>query len=623
VSGIVGILHLDGAPVDVQLLRRMTDALAFRGPDAQEIWVSGPVGFGHTLLRTTDESARERQPLSLDAQVWITADARVDARTDLVRKLRERGRNVDESAPDVELILHAYHVWGEDCLHHLLGDFVFAIWDATQRKLFCARDPFGVKPFFYACVGNCLIFSNTLDCIRLHPAVSDRLNELAIADFLLFVENQDPATTVFADIQRLPAAHALVCVASNTPVSRRYWTLPTDGRIRYKKDRDYVEHYWSLFQQAVRDRLRTDRFVVSMSGGLDSPAVAAVAKRFLVERSRSFQLRAFTYVHERLIPDQEGHYAGLVAEHLGIPIQFIRVEEHEPFEGWATAECHSPEPQLEPYDLWTPIAYRQIASSARVLLTGYGGDPMMFPSTSYLLRLLRQLRIWPLARGFARYWWSYRRFPPLGGMRQRIRTWFGVPPQPTEYPDWLNPSFTARLNLRNRWEEGNREPAPLHPNCPEAYQKLVANYWPDTFEAMNTPAASMPVEARHPFFDLRLIRFVLSIPPIPWYWDKALFREALRGVLPEEIRRRPKAPLAGDPIASYFRMQATHWVDQFVPVPELSEYVVRERIPRIAGSERPSDCWLHLRPLALNLWLQGRRASSHRNRRGSGHETAS
>src|SRR5207344_3160791 len=119
-------------------------------------------------------------------------------------------------ATDVELILRAYLVWGEDFVEHLLGDFAFAIWDGPKQRLFCARDHLGVKPFFYAQVGQKLIFSSSLDCIRQHPAVSDRLNDLAIADFLLFDLNQDKATTSFADIQRVPPAHSATFSAEAT-----------------------------------------------------------------------------------------------------------------------------------------------------------------------------------------------------------------------------------------------------------------------------------------------------------------------------------------------------------------------------------------------------------------------
>src|SRR5579872_4894358 len=147
-SGIVGIVQLDESPVEHRTLQALTDSLAFRGPDAQQIWVDGPVGFGHTLLKTTAESETEHQPFSLDGATWIVADARLDARPDLIAKLESR--NGLGAAPDVELLLRAYLAWGENCVDHFLGDLAFAIWDAPRKILFCARDHLGVKPFYYA-----------------------------------------------------------------------------------------------------------------------------------------------------------------------------------------------------------------------------------------------------------------------------------------------------------------------------------------------------------------------------------------------------------------------------------------------------------------------------------------
>jgi asparagine synthase (glutamine-hydrolysing) len=234
-----------------------------RGPDAQEIWVDGNAGFGHALLKTTDESERERQPFTLDGRVWIVADARVDARHDLIPKLKDKGhQSLSQDATDVELILRAYQAWSEDCVEHLLGDFAFAIWDGNEQRLFCARDHLGVKPFFYAQIGQKLIFTSSLDCIREHPAVSSRLNDVAIADFLLFDLNQDQSTTSFAEIQRIPPAHVAKWSASGMQL-RRYWTLPIDEPVCFRKASDYIDRFKELLDQAVADRLRTKKFPFS------------------------------------------------------------------------------------------------------------------------------------------------------------------------------------------------------------------------------------------------------------------------------------------------------------------------------------------------------------------------
>src|SRR5262249_55055141 len=150
------------------------------------------------MLRTTWEAETERQPLTLDGKLWLIADARIDGRAELIaeleaklrRKVRFResgnGTGPERLPNDAELILLAYEAWGEDCGAHLIGDFVFAIWDSGERRLFCGRDHFGVKLFYYALVGKTFVFSNTLECLRLHPLVSDNLNEVAIGDYLLF-----------------------------------------------------------------------------------------------------------------------------------------------------------------------------------------------------------------------------------------------------------------------------------------------------------------------------------------------------------------------------------------------------------------------------------------------------
>ena len=113
----------------------------------------GSVGFGHTLLRTTDDAELEHQPFTLDGRLWVVADARIDARTDLIAELARRGEEAARTATDVELVLRAYRAWGVQSVEHLLGDFSFAVWDAAEGRLFCARDHLGVKPLFHAHVG--------------------------------------------------------------------------------------------------------------------------------------------------------------------------------------------------------------------------------------------------------------------------------------------------------------------------------------------------------------------------------------------------------------------------------------------------------------------------------------
>ena len=346
-SGIVGLVPAPGAPVDTRLLQRMTASMAYRGPDGQETWADGYAGFGHTRLKSTGDQVDERQIATLDGETWIAADARVDGRSELVRKLEARGRTITTTS-DAHLILHAYHAWGEDCVAHMLGDFAFAIWDARARRLFCARDHFGIKPFFYARAAEGIVVSNTLDCVRLHPAVSGALNPLAVADFLLFGWNLDPTTTTFDDVKRLPAAHTLTWEAGVVRTDR-YWTLPTDGRIRYRRSQEYVEHFTELLRIAVGDRLRVDKVGVWMSGGLDSTSIAATAHRLLAERGGLFDVRGYTVVYDTIIPDEERRFASMATEALGVETSFLVADGYEPFEAWDRPDLATPEPTDDPF----------------------------------------------------------------------------------------------------------------------------------------------------------------------------------------------------------------------------------------------------------------------------------
>jgi len=614
-SGIVGILQLDGAPVDGRLLRQMTEFMAYRGPDAQESWNAGPIGLGHALLRTAPESASERQPCTLDGDVWIVADARVDARAELLLQLGAICYRDLQRSSDAELILQAYQAWGEDCLEHLLGDFSFAIWDKRRRRLFCARDHLGVKPFYYALAGGSLVFSNTLDCVRLHPGVSDELNDRAIGDFLLFDFNEDPATTSFADIQRLPAAHTLGCSEGALRV-RRYWTLPAaEEEVRYRSADDYLEQFRELLRLAVADRLRCDRIGVLMGGGLDSTSVAATAKQVLNNTSTPCELRAFTVIYRQLIPDDEGYYAGLVGDALGFPVQYLALDDHSLYDDRSEAEFHTPEPVHDPLPSVMAECLRQTSAHHRVVLTGFGGDPALSSSLSaHFLRLVKGLQFARLCGDLNCYLRAEGRLSRLY-VRTRLGIFLARHRRESGYPAWLNHQFAARLDLPARFEQFKKDPAPeslvaRQPVRPEAYQAVSAPAWACLFERLDPGARRMPVESRHPFLDLRLLRYLLALPALPWCADKELLRLAMRGVLPEPVRLRGKSPVADDWLAALLKRGPRPWQKPKVSAPLLARYVAWERVPELSGTEGSDELWRDLRPISLHYWLQHLRGSA-------------
>lgn len=604
-SGIVGMAHSEGRPVDSDLLRRMTNWLSSVGPDAQEIWANGHIGLGHALLSHPNESEHERQPATLDRCNWIVADARLDARRELVEALRSSGRDANLSDTDAHLLLHAYEAWGETCLDHLLGDFVFAIWSARRQQLFCACDHFGIKPLYFSEVDHSFIFSNALDCLRLHPAVSDRLNDAAIADFLLFGMNYNPASTSFADIRRLPRAHSLRWSASGLQL-REYWRPPTDGAIHYPRRQDYIEHFNELLTKAVDDRLRTGRVGILLSGGLDSSSVATVAQELRKEKYPALQLHAFTSIYERLIPDRDEPAARMVATALQIPLHCWTVDAAGIFEGWENPQWHWPEPIDDPFACSSLDEDKEIAGHVRVLFSGEGSDNLMeFEMARHLRELWREGRAGRVFLDLAEHVWQRFQAPDgLRGPLRRIRRLFSPRASGARFPDWVQPALVARLNLKARWNDPLGDlPWKAHPSHPKGYGSLFLPQWDYMFRQEEAEVTRQPVEVRYPFLDLRLVNYLLAIPSMPWFFRKHLLREAMRGRLPESIRTRPKTPLEVDPL-----LPALHGADlgsilKMQRSGQFEHYIDEGRLPSLAGEMSSEEAELKIRPICLNFWL--------------------
>jgi asparagine synthase (glutamine-hydrolysing) len=420
-----------------------------------------------------------------------------------------------------------------------------------------------------------------------------------MADFLLFGYNRSPAETAFADIRRLPPAHRLVFSPDGGLRVQRYWTLPVEEPIRFRRDSEYVEQFRDLFGKAVKDRLRTRSVAVLMSGGLDSSSVAATARPHVPD------LRAYTIVAPRLLPDEEGEYSSIVGRALGIPVEHFAVDDHGLYRGWEQPEGRPPEPCHEPFHAIYYEQIRRVAQQHRVALTGQGGDPALSTSvTSYAAVLLRNGQLGRFVSDFFRFFLSEGRLSRLYP-RTRLRVWSERRQQRPALPDWLDPDFSARLHLAERWE-AEWHPPPAQPCLrPTAYQSLQHSFWPYFLERQDPGSVGVPVECRNPYFDLRLIRFLLRLPPVPWCTDKELVRVAMRGLLPARVRLRPKTPLQGDQTAIWLRRSRDRWWEKVPPAPLLHTYVNWDRVPRLTGEEDSSFAWLNLAPFSLNLWLGG------------------
>ncbi len=603
-SGIVGIVNLDGAPVDRELLSAMTQFMAYRGPDGQKTWCEGSVGFGNTLLRTGPATPCDEQPTSLGGRFWITADARIDARAELIEKLRSKGSHASLADPDHELILHAYRAWGSACVEHLIGDFAFAIWDAETKRLFCARDHFGLKPFLYARIRNSVLFGNTLNCLRMHPEISSKLNDLAIADFLLFDFNRELDTTYFRDILRLPPAHTLECNREAISI-RRYWTLPQAEPFYFKHPQDCLDQFREVLDAAVGDRMRSNTVAVALSGGLDSSTVAASARRVLDLRGTPSDLWSYTIVYNSLVPHDEGYYGGLVAEALRIPVKHLVADRGRLYGDYTRTDYTTPEPTHVPMGHSGENPLPEFAARGRMFLTGFGADPLLSSlRLAHVRRRIKARQFGRLAKDLVTYFTAEGRL----FSRLYLREFFERRKYSTSgsepYPSWLNPDFEMRLNLRDRWESDSSTIDASNSVRPEAYKSMASPHWVHFFEEGDAGATGYPVEARHSFFDVRVVKFLLALPVLPWCADKEILRQASRGILPKAVLLRKKTPMPADPIIAVLQRPESAWLDHIEPASEFQSYVAPNKIPQLLGTQESVVAWVNLRPISLNFWLQ-------------------
>jgi len=627
-SGICGIVDFDGAPVDPDLLRKLAQAAAHRGPDGIRCWTDGNVGLGHLALYATSEAERERQPLvSVDGRVRLVADARIDNRPELIRTLTAKGYLEEKDPTDADLILAAYECWGERSPEFLIGDFAFAIWDGRKRSLFCARDALGIKPLHYGRAGRVLCVASEAQQILQHPAIPRRLDEVAMADHL--VNNcDDEERTIFLDVRRLPPAHRLIATQSGMRLER-YWDIDPSAGLRYATDEEYADHFLDLFRRAVDDRLRTQAGVIAiaMSGGLDSCSIAAVAPELLAKRNGSPRLMAYSFAYELLSECDERLYSEAMADELGLEIEYIDAESF-----WELDDAVAFRPSLETpvmvsESLWRHLLGRARDCGARVLLTGNGGDNLLGGSPLiYADQLSRgQLSVlW----GFAQR--ARERGVPNRRLLSGYYSWFFGPLLPgsivqflrrlrdgrthRRIPPWIAPDFADRTDLARRL---SRAPVPRRFRSlarQEIYEFCVslgsvgrANYWFDR------AVPQFGLEARHPHLDRRLVEYILSIPPEQTFQDgttKRVLRGAMKGILPESVRLRRDKAVSNSYIDRNLREKAARPISRLLEAPMLAQLgVVDERALREAydayragkTDDTFAPLWL---AVTLELWLR-------------------
>jgi asparagine synthase (glutamine-hydrolysing) len=554
-SGIAGIIHFDGKPVEPGLIEKMTGAMAHRGPDGINHWVKGSVALGQCMLRTTPESLEEHQPLtSEDNGLVLVMDGRVDNWEELRRGLLGRGA-VLRTRADAELVLRAYEIWGRDCLAHIDGDFALVIWDARRQEVFCARDRIGNKPLNYHWDGKTFVFASELHAILALPWVHEMLNKGMLAEFLTN-EWYSRDETFWKGIMRLVAAHRMVVDGSGLRLEQ-YWAPDLWATLPYTKDEEYIEHYRELFTDVVRRMSRSCKPVAcEVSGGLDSSAIFAVAEHLRRHQSLLAPgLKGYTLAFTDDSDANELDYARAVGDYLGVEIDEVAPTKMSLswYQEWA--HHYREFPSYPNGVMGLGIREKARSDGSRTLLVGVGGDQWLCGGRSYYADALSanqwktffacldaDRRDFGLPMGL---WWVFRHGCGnllSGRARQFLRkVAMGNLSDGPDRRDWLTPGmetvmrgrcnqFTLSNIDRTRWVGQRR-----------LQQTMADAFSAHALELEERMAASVGIELRRPFYDSRLIQFAFTTPErlrLRGRVNKYLHRKAMTGLLPGAVLKR-------------------------------------------------------------------------------------
>ncbi len=559
-SAIAGIFLKDGGQVAEAELSCMAKRMEHRGRDGRHIWRQGPVGLVHCALHTTPESTIERLPAAnSEGTIVITADARIDNRLDLIESLGLKGPH--SQITDSELIRAAYEAWGTECAAKLIGDFAFVIWDASRQQLFCARDPMGVRNFYYFNSPRLFAFGSEIKALVCLKDVPRELNEVRVADFLVNMFD-DREITFYKDVKRLPSASTLTVSRERVRIDR-YWTLDAAKELKLGSDSEYAEAFRDIFTQAVQCRLRSAFPIAStLSGGLDSSAIACLAQKLLAAKGESLHTVSAIFpgaptADLDAIDERRFIQAALATGHF--QPHYIRADELSPMRQNDRMHFHLDEANFAP-NLYLHWAMFEEAAKygVRVLLDGFDGDTTVSHGFARLPELLFSFRWGTLAQelrlirrnllpssSVRRIFWNLCVKPSAPAwafglrrlLRGRVREWKGN-------PTLIEPSFARSIGIDLRVQQMSASRQFRPKNTRECHlEGLTDPTYAFALEVADKSSAAFGIESRYPFFDKRLIEFCLALPAdqkLGQGWNRMVMRRATEGILPPEIQWRPK-----------------------------------------------------------------------------------
>jgi asparagine synthase (glutamine-hydrolysing) len=630
VSAIFGHWRLDGSPVDSFVADEMSRRLEYRGRAAASAWSAGPVSLGHRALRATSHGTDPGQlVLSPDGDIVAIADARLDNRRELTSAL---GPPVREGITDTELIFASYRVWGERCVEHWLGDFAVAIWDGPRRRMFCARDPFGVKPLYYHhAPGRLFAFASDVEALFALREISNEVNDFEVARHLLLPLGRDASTTYYRNVRRLIPAHTMM-VSEDKVEARRYWSLDPSRELRLSGDREYAEALRETFTEAVRCRLRGTTPIASMlSGGIDSSSIACVAAN-LLEGSQNAELHALSAIYpDAPESDERAYIRSVLDRYRMVPHSFA-------------ADAANPVADIDRMNRligganWGPNLYLNwvlygIAADAGagVVLDGFDGDSSLSSGVGYLPELARTGRWLKLTLNSIAYSHRLER-PIVSDLRHLIRLGLRHPVRET--------ILISLARRTGRWKEKGPKPDAsradrfplLNPEFVRRFSdQVVSEESPPTTERefhikklsglallegigwLEACAAGRGVEVRLPFCDVRLVELCVSFPAeqkLRRGWGRYAMRNAMEGILPAAIQWRTGKTSLHRGWERAWKSSQNGRIESLLadPSPTIAQYLDPERVLELHrqfldGTAPRNDERALWRAISLALWL--------------------
>ena len=568
-----GIAGYHGLPADPALLERMNAHQQHRGPDGDGICVDGPCGLAHRRLSIID-IAHGQQPMdTADGRYAIAYNGEVYNYLDLRGELEALGRTFTTDS-DTEVVLQAFAQWGADAFDRFNGMFGLAIWDRHEQRLTLARDHFGIKPLYVAMVpnpsgeGEALLFSSEIKPILASGLYDKRVNDRSVYRYLRFRAHEDGTETFFEGIERLAPGEMLEADANG--IRRRMFTRLKEellelASVQRPYDAAAAAEYKRRLVESVRLRLQSEVPVgTSLSGGLDSSAVAVIINQLLNEGD-SLSLSAvgarqntFSAIFPGSINDEEKYVddvldicTGHVEAHKILPtadefkadlLDFIRTQE-------------------EPIISSGPYAQYQVMREATkhvtVLLDGQGADEMMAGYIPYYFVYLRQLRAQGATLAAAELAKSLDVLYRLGRFKLKAKVTLKKSIPTTHL---LNRDFVAA----HRGERYSSEGANLKKRLVE---DLFHNSLPSLLRYEDKNTMRFSLEGRVPFLDKEVLKFIFSLSDeaiIKDGWNKRVLRDATRGLLPESINRRRNKIGFTTPQGEWFMRLKNHFYNIFL-----------------------------------------------------------